>query len=188
MTTRDSSSPEALEVKVTADTQEFSKSVADIGNLLEKSLLGAVRKGSIGFDDLKRVAFKVLDDIAAQALGTLFNTGGSKDGGGLLGGLGGIVGSILGLPGRATGGNVSPGRGYLVGERGPEVCQQLLAGIDIDPKDGHVWAYERCGAGTAGGGPVDCDNNPVDPVFKFDRHTGRHRERLMHGAAMCHLE
>ena len=47
------------------------------------------------------------------------------------------------------------------------------AGIDIDPKDGHVWAYERCGAGTAGGGPVDCDNNPVDPVFKFDRHTGK---------------
>ena len=47
------------------------------------------------------------------------------------------------------------------------------AGIDIDPKDGNVWAYERCGAGTAGGGPVDCDNNPVDPVFKFDRRTGK---------------
>ena len=47
------------------------------------------------------------------------------------------------------------------------------AGIDIDPKDGHVWGYERCGAGTAGGGPVDCDNNPVDPVFKFDRRTGK---------------
>jgi sugar lactone lactonase YvrE len=49
------------------------------------------------------------------------------------------------------------------------------AGIDIDPKDGHIWAYERCGAGAAGGaggGPVDCDNNPVDPVFKFDRNTG----------------
>src|SRR5262245_11271620 len=29
------------------------------------------------------------------------------------------------------------------------------AGIDIDPIDGNVWAYERCGAGTAGGGPVD---------------------------------
>jgi hypothetical protein len=47
------------------------------------------------------------------------------------------------------------------------------AGLDIDPKDGHVWAYERCGAGTAGGGPVDCDNNPVDPVFKFDRRSGK---------------
>jgi DNA-binding beta-propeller fold protein YncE len=46
------------------------------------------------------------------------------------------------------------------------------AGIDIDPTDGNVWAYERCGAGTAGGGPVDCDNTPLDPIFKFDRKTG----------------
>jgi sugar lactone lactonase YvrE len=46
------------------------------------------------------------------------------------------------------------------------------AGIDIDPIDGNVWAYERCGAGTAGGGPVSCDNNVVDPIFKFDRKTG----------------
>jgi DNA-binding beta-propeller fold protein YncE len=47
------------------------------------------------------------------------------------------------------------------------------AGLDIDPLDGNVWGYERCGAGTAGGGPVDCENNPVDPVFKFDRRTGK---------------
>ncbi len=49
------------------------------------------------------------------------------------------------------------------------------AGLDIDPKDGHVWGYERCGAGAAGGaggGGVSCDTNLVDPVFKFDRHTG----------------
>ena len=26
------------------------------------------------------------------------------------------------------------------------------AGIDIDPIDGHIWAYERCGAGTFGAG------------------------------------
>jgi DNA-binding beta-propeller fold protein YncE len=47
------------------------------------------------------------------------------------------------------------------------------AGLDVDPKDGNIWGYERCGAGTAGGGPVDCENNPVDPVFKFDRNTGK---------------
>ena len=46
------------------------------------------------------------------------------------------------------------------------------AGIDVDPIDGNIWAYERCGAGTAGGGPVDCDNTPLDPIFKFDRKTG----------------
>jgi DNA-binding beta-propeller fold protein YncE len=48
------------------------------------------------------------------------------------------------------------------------------AGVDIDPKDGHVWAYERCGAGTFGAGaPMTCETNPVDPIFKFDRHTGK---------------
>ena len=47
------------------------------------------------------------------------------------------------------------------------------AGIDIDPIDGHIWAYERCGASSFGGGaPVNCDTNPVDPIFKFDRNTG----------------
>lgn len=49
------------------------------------------------------------------------------------------------------------------------------AGIDIDPKDGNIWAYERCGAGAAGGaggGGVSCDTNVVDPIFKFDRNTG----------------
>ncbi len=46
------------------------------------------------------------------------------------------------------------------------------AGIDIDPIDGHVWAYERCAAGTASGGSVNCETNPVDPIFKFDRNTG----------------
>jgi DNA-binding beta-propeller fold protein YncE len=50
------------------------------------------------------------------------------------------------------------------------------AGVDIDPKDGHVWAYERCGAGAAGGaggGGVTCETNDVDPVFKFDRNSGK---------------
>ena len=47
------------------------------------------------------------------------------------------------------------------------------AGVDIDPNDGHIWAYERCGAGTFGSGaPITCDSNPVDPIFKFDRNTG----------------
>ncbi len=39
------------------------------------------------------------------------------------------------------------------------------AGVDIGP-DGHVWAYDRCGANT-------CEGSTVDPVVKFDRHTGK---------------
>lgn len=47
------------------------------------------------------------------------------------------------------------------------------AGVDIDPTDGQIVAYERCGAGSFGGGvPINCDSNPVDPIFKFDRDSG----------------
>jgi DNA-binding beta-propeller fold protein YncE len=46
------------------------------------------------------------------------------------------------------------------------------AGIDIDPNDGHIWAYERCGASSFGPGSLNCENNLVDPIFKFDRNTG----------------
>jgi DNA-binding beta-propeller fold protein YncE len=46
------------------------------------------------------------------------------------------------------------------------------AGLGIDPLDGHVWGYERCGAGALAGAGIDCDTNPVDPIFKFDRDTG----------------
>ncbi|HJO12704.1 MAG: hypothetical protein CMQ17_11025 [Gammaproteobacteria bacterium] len=46
------------------------------------------------------------------------------------------------------------------------------AGIDIDPTDGNPVAYERCGAGALGAAGTNCDSNPVDPIFKFDRHTG----------------
>ncbi len=46
------------------------------------------------------------------------------------------------------------------------------AGIDIDPIDGNIWAYERCGSGALSGGGISCDTNPVDPIFKFDRQSG----------------
>jgi DNA-binding beta-propeller fold protein YncE len=39
------------------------------------------------------------------------------------------------------------------------------AGVDIGP-DGHVWAYDRCGANT-------CATSKVDPILKFDRNTGK---------------
>lgn len=104
------------------------------GATLERSLLGAVKRGSLGFEDLGRIANGVLDSIAAKALqGGLasLGLGGSLtagSGGGLLSGLTGLVGSLFGLPGRATGGNVAPGGAYVVGERGPELFVPTSAG------------------------------------------------------------
>ena len=40
------------------------------------------------------------------------------------------------------------------------------AGIDVDPIDGHIWAYDRCGANT-------CEGSNVDPIVKLDRNTGK---------------
>lgn len=133
-----------LVVAVRADTQAFAADMhamrstfdttlidgfENAGRVLERGLLSAIRKGSLGFDDLQRVASSVLDQIAGQALqlglDRLFGGSGS---GGLGGLLGGAIGALFGLPGRATGGTVAPERPYLVGERGPELFVPTSAG------------------------------------------------------------
>ncbi len=98
------------------------------GSVLERSLSSALRKGSLGFDDLKSIALRSLDEIASHALNSGLNSlfGGSE--GGLGGLIGQSLGALLGLPGRATGGPVSPGRGYVVGERGPEIFVPTASG------------------------------------------------------------
>jgi hypothetical protein len=137
---------DTLLVDVRAGTQGFAQDVAAMratfdgtlvdgfakaGGVLERGLTGAIRRSSLGFDDLRRVALEAIDDIAAQALHGLLAGGGLASPRGGIGGLldlGGLVGAVLGLPGRATGGAVSPGRGYLVGERGPELFVPTAAG------------------------------------------------------------
>lgn len=122
---------------VAAMRSTFDSSLVDgfsrAGSVLERGLLSAIRHGSLGFEDLRRSAFQVIDQIAAQALqsglGALFGGGGGGSAANGLGGfLGSVLGTVLGLPGRATGGPVSPGRGYLVGERGPELFVPTSAG------------------------------------------------------------
>jgi len=134
---------ERLLVEVRANTRGFEADIAAMrgnfdatlvggferaGSVLERGLLSAIRRGSLGFDDLKRVALAAMDEIAAQALrsglGTIMGGGGTGLGPILTNALGGL----LGLPGRATGGPVSPGAAYRVGERGPEVFVPTSAG------------------------------------------------------------
>ena len=103
---------------------------ARAGDVLERGLLSAIRKGSLGFEDLKRVALGALDQIAGQALqlGLDRVLGGGGKSGGIGGVLAGLLAGLTGLPGRATGGLVSPERPYLVGERGPELFVPASAG------------------------------------------------------------
>jgi hypothetical protein len=103
---------------------------AEAGGVLERGLLSAIRRGSLGFEDLKRVALGAMDRIAAQAVQS--GIGGvlaiPAQSGGLGSMLSGALGALLGLPGRATGGPVSPGAAYRVGERGPELFVPTSAG------------------------------------------------------------
>ena len=137
---------DALLVEVRADTSGFAQDIANMrgtfdttlvdgfakaGAVLEKSLLTAIRNGGLGFEDLKGIAFKVLDQIATQALqlGLDQMLGGGSGGGGGLGNLfGSAFGALFGLPGRAVGGDVSPHRPFIVGERGPELFVPTSAG------------------------------------------------------------
>ncbi|MEA3011467.1 MAG: hypothetical protein QOD42_12 [Sphingomonadales bacterium] len=135
---------ETLLVRVRADTSVFARDVAAMraelagpfaagadqaGRMLENALVRALRTGKLGFEDLKRVALSAMAEIASAAIGnglkSLFGGGG---GGGLGGLIGTILGSMLGSPGKAIGGPVSPGRAYLVGERGPEYFVPTSAG------------------------------------------------------------
>jgi len=138
---------ETLLIDVRASTQGFAQDVAQMrasfdatvldgfdraGNVLERGLAGAIQRGSLGFDDLRRIALSALDDIASHALQGLFTAPAASGGIGGLFDFGGLIGSILGLPGRALGGSVAPDRPYLVGERGREVFVPTSAG-SIEP-------------------------------------------------------
>jgi hypothetical protein len=131
---------ERLVVSVRADTRAFAADVGVMraeldgpfaagldraGRALENSLSRAILTGKFGFDDLRQTALSVLSEIAAAAIRSGLNSlgGGGESGGGaggLLSSITSILGSVLGAPGRATGGPVSPGRAYRVGENGPE--------------------------------------------------------------------
>jgi phage-related minor tail protein len=135
---------ERLLVSVRADTAGFARDVAEMrglldgpfaagaeraGRAIEGALLKAVRTGSFGFEDLKRVALSAMAEIAAAAIRTGI---GAATGGAGAGGLAGIasafVGAFMGAPGRATGGPVAPGRAYMIGERGPELFVPTASG------------------------------------------------------------
>lgn len=138
---------ERLVVSVRADAQGFARDVAAMraemdgpfatgvdkaGRLLENSLTRAIQTGKFGFEDLRRIALSVLSEIASAAIrsGVDAIAGSGSGNGGLLTSLGSILTGLLGggAPGRATGGPVSPGRAYRVGENGPELFVPTTAG------------------------------------------------------------
>lgn len=140
---------ETLRIEVRASTSGFRSDIdtmrgaldntlvdgfSKAGGVFERGLLSAIRRGSLGFEDLKRVALQSMNEIAAQAvqggIGSLFSGSAASraNGGGVGSVLSGAMGALFGLPGRATGGPVSPGAAYIVGEKGPEVFVPTSSG------------------------------------------------------------
>jgi phage-related minor tail protein len=143
---------ERLVISVRADTAGFARDVDAMrgsienglgggaeraGRTIESALLRSIRSGKLGFDDLKRVALSVMDEIAAAAIrnGVGAMAGGAGSGG-LLSLATTAIGALLGAPGRATGGPVSPGRAYMVGERGPELFVPAASGQVLSGANG----------------------------------------------------
>lgn len=127
---------EEILMRVAADSASFRRSVDDMraamqeelvtaadaaGRGIETALRKAARSGTIAMEDLAKVAGRVLGEVAASALSPGY-------GGRLDGLLGGATSGLLGLAGRATGGPVSPGQAYVVGERGPEIFVPTSSG------------------------------------------------------------
>ena len=136
---------ERLLVSVRADTAGFARDVSTMraelegpfaagleraGRALEGALTRAITTGKFGFDDLKRVALAAMAEIAAAAVRNAVGGHGGGSGGNqaLAGSIAQIAAALLGAPGRATGGPVSPGRAYRVGERGPELFVPTSSG------------------------------------------------------------
>jgi len=140
---------ERLVISVRADTAAFARDVSTMraeldgplvlgvgraGRMIESALSRAIMSGKFGFDDLKRVALSAMSEIASASLRALFNpAGGSGVGSGLLSGISNLIAGLFGAPGRATGGPVSAGRAYVVGERGPELFVPGGGGGRIEP-------------------------------------------------------
>ena len=134
-------------VAVRADTGAFRRDIAALraelggdlvsaadaaGRGIERALNRAMISGKLGFEDLKRIALSVMADIAraaiANGIGAAMGSGGGGSGGGLLSLGTSLALALFGAPGRATGGPVSAGRAYRVGERGPELFVPTASG------------------------------------------------------------
>lgn len=147
---------QSLMIDVRANTQGFEQDLAAMrgsfdstlvdgftlaGNVLDTGLAAALQHGSIGFASLRSTALSALSDIAGQASNSLYSAvnadSGAAAGLGMpsLVGLSALMSTVLGLPGRATGGPVSPGQPYLVGENGPEMFVPTSAG-SVAPNGG----------------------------------------------------
>jgi len=110
------------------EAEQLKQLYSDIGMSIKSGVVEAITSAVEGTKTLGEVAGSVLKNIANKLLDVAINfalfgaLSGTGSGGGLLGGL---------FKGRATGGTVTGGKPYVVGERGPELFMPGRSGSII---------------------------------------------------------
>jgi lambda family phage tail tape measure protein len=167
----------------TAAFADFSKSLQSTGQLMEKEITTALDGISSNFADMitsgkakwqdlvNSMENALLKSSINNILNSLFKSlGGALSGSGnsFLSSLGGIFGG-----GHASGGDVTPGKMYLVGEQGPELLKVGAAGSSIIPNG-------QFGGGSGSGANVQVIQNITSPdVGGF-----KASQAQLHGQAM----
>jgi phage-related minor tail protein len=138
------------------DAQNYGQMAGQMFNSVTSNMNSAidnfVRTGKLAFKDFAR---SVIQDLIAielkmQAAGLLRM---------------GLSAIGLGLPGRATGGPVSAGAPYMVGERGPELF--------VPQNSGSIVPTNRVGSALSGGGQTVNYNGPfIQSMNAIDTQTG----------------
>ena len=155
------------EKKAKQEAEDLKETFMEIGKSVEDGVVQGLTDAVMGTKSLAEAATGVLNnlkrklvEVAMQRavsglgnavggfLGNVFG-GGKKSGGG---GIGGFLG---GLFGKASGGPVSAGGAYLVGERGPEILQMGSRGGNIIPNN-------KIGGGTVNNITINVDSSGMD--------------------------
>ncbi len=156
------------EKKAKQEAEDLKDTFMEIGKSVEDGVVKGLTDAVMGTKSLAEAATGVLNnlkrklvEVAMQRavsglgnavggfLGNVFG-GGKKSGGG---GIGGFLGGLFRR--RASGGPVSAGGAFLVGERGPEILQMGSRGGNIIPNN-------KIGGGTVNNITINVDSSGMD--------------------------
>jgi tape measure domain-containing protein len=115
--------------KTKTDADQLKEKFMEIGQSVEDGIVSNLTDAVMGTKTLAQAAVSVLDNLKRKLVEVAIQRAVSGIGGKLGGFLGGIFGK------RASGGPVSAGGAYLVGERGPEILQMGSKGGNIIPNN-----------------------------------------------------
>ena len=132
------------EKKAKKGAEELQGKFNQIGEDIEKGIVSNLTAAVMGTKSLAEAATTVLNNLKRKLVEVAIQSAVSGIGGKIGGFLGGLFGK------RASGGPVSAGGAYLVGERGPEILQ-------MGSKGGNIIPNNKIGAGTTNMVTVNVD-------------------------------